>query len=172
MLVHRLAAVAAILIAATPAHAKVVSADSHGFEIVHEKLITGSPTEAWARIGRIQSWWSKDHTYSGNAANLRLSLVPGGCFCESFPKGGGIEHLRVTYADPGKRAVLSGALGPLLYEAVAGTMDIALKAEARATRVTLTYRVAGFARGNGTEMALAVDQVIGEQLARLAKPGR
>ncbi|MEO5577943.1 MAG: ATPase, partial [Sphingomicrobium sp.] len=87
-------------------------------------------------------------------------------------RGGGIEHLRVTYADPGKRAVLSGALGPLLYEAVAGTMDITLKAETRATRVTLTYRAAGFARGNGTAMALAVDQVIGEQMSRLAKPGR
>ena len=161
-----------LMLAATPAHAKVVSADSHGFEIVHEKLITGSPAEAWAKIGRIQSWWSKDHTYSGNSANLRLSLVPGGCFCESFPKGGGIEHLRVTYADPGKRAVLTGALGPLLYEAVAGSMDIELKAEARVTRVTLRYRVAGCARGNGTAMALAVDQVIGEQMSRLAKPGR
>ena len=161
-----------LLLAATPAHAKVVSADSHGFEIVHEALLTGSPTNAWARIGRIQSWWSKDHTYSGNAAYLRLSLVPGGCFCESFPGGGGIEHLRVTYADPGKRAVLSGALGPLLYEAVAGSMDIELKAEARVTRVTLRYRVAGFARDNGTAMALLVDQVIGEQMTRLAKPGR
>ena len=161
-----------LALAATPVHAKVVSADSHGFEIVHEKLLTGSSTEAWARIGRIQSWWSKDHSYSGNAANLRLSLVPGGCFCESFPKGGGIEHLRVTYADPGKRAVLTGGLGPLLYEAVAGTMDIELKPEARVTRVTLRYRVSGFARGNGTAMALGVDQVIGEQMTRLAKPGR
>ena len=163
---------AGLILAATPAHAKVVSADGHGFEIVQEKLITGSPAEAWAKIGRIQSWWSKDHSYSGNAANLRLSLVPGGCFCESFPGGGGIEHLRVTYADRAKRVVLTGALGPLLYEAVAGSMDIALKGEARVTRVTLTYRVAGFARGNGTAMALAVDQVIGEQMTRLVKPGR
>lgn len=168
----RMTIIAGALLAAIPAQAKVVSADAHGFEIVHEKLVTGSPTEAWARIGRIQSWWSKDHTYSGDAANLRLSLVPGGCFCERFPNGGGIEHLRVTYADPGKRAVLTGALGPLLYEAVAGSMDIELKREARVTRVTLTYRVAGFVRGNGTAMALAVDQVIGEQMSRLAKPGR
>jgi len=162
---------AGLLPTAMPAHSKVVSAHDRGFELRHEVLLTGSPAEAWARIGRIQSWWSKDHSYSGNAANLRLSLTPGGCFCESFPKGGGIEHLRVTYADPGKRVVLTGALGPLLYEAVAGTLDIALKAEARMTRVTLTYRVAGFARGNGTAMALAVDQVIGEQMTRLAKPG-
>ena len=163
---------AGLLIAATPAHSKVVSAHDRGFELRHEVLFTGSPADAWARIGRIQSWWWKGHTYSGNAANLRLSLVPGGCFCESFPGGGGIEHMRVTYADPGKRAVLTGALGPLLYEAVAGSMDIELKAEARATRVTLTYRVAGFARGNGTAMALAVDQVIGEQMSRLVKAGR
>lgn len=162
----------AMLAVAAPAPAKVVSADAHGFEIVHEQLLSGSPAEAWARIGRIQSWWSKDHSYSGNAANLRLSLVPGGCFCESLPRGGGIEHLRVTYADPAKRAVLTGALGPLLFEGVAGSMDIQLKAEGKSTRVTLRYRVAGFARGNGTAMALAVDQVIGEQMARLAKPGR
>ena len=152
-----------LALAATPAQSKVVSAHDRGFELTHEVLVTGSPAEAWARIGRIQSWWSKGHTYSGNAANLRLSLVPG---------GGGIEHMRVTYADPAKRAVLTGVLGPLLYEAVAGAMGIELKPEARMTRVTLTYRVAGFARGNGTAMALAVDQVIGEQLARLAMQGR
>ena len=168
----RYLSVASLLLIAAPAHANVVSADAHGFEIVHEQLLSGSPAEAWARIGRIQSWWSKDHSYSGNAANLRLSLVPGGCFCESLPRGGGIEHLRVTYADPAMRAVLTGALGPLLFEAVAGSMDIELKAEGKSTRVTLRYRVAGFARGNGTAMALAVDQVIGEQMARLAKPGR
>ena len=169
---NHLIAAATLLFAASPAPAKVVSANDHGFEISHEVSLTGSPAEAWARIGRIQSWWSKDHSYSGNAANLRLSLVPGGCFCETFPGGGGIEHMRVTYADPGKRVVLTGGLGPLLYESVVGTMDIQLKREARATRVILTYRVAGFARGNGTALALAVDQVIGEQVGRLARPVR
>lgn len=163
---------AGLILAAMPAQAKLVSAEDDRFEIAHEVLIPGAPAAAWARIGRIQSWWSKDHTYSGNAANLRLTLVPGGCFCESFPGGGGIEHLRVTYADPGKRAVLTGALGPLLYEAVSGTMDIVLKREAGATRVTVTYRVSGLARGKATALALAVDQVLGEQVARLAKAAR
>jgi hypothetical protein len=163
---------AGLLLAATPAQAKVVSADGHAFEIVHDTLVAGPPAQAWAKIGRIGSWWSKDHSYSGNAANLRLSLVPGGCFCETLPGGGGIEHLRVTYADPNKRAVLTGALGPLLFEAVTGSMDIQLKPEGKATRVTLRYRAAGFARDNGTAMALAVDQVIGEQVARLGKAGR
>jgi uncharacterized protein YndB with AHSA1/START domain len=155
---------------AAPAPAAVTSATDHGFEIRHEVLLAMPPAEAWTRIGRIQDWWSKDHTYSGNAANLRLALVPGGCFCETFPGGGGIEHLRVTYADPGKRAVLTGGLGPLLYEGVAGALDIQLKPEGAATRVTVTYRAAGFARANGKGLAPLVDQVLGEQVARLGKP--
>jgi hypothetical protein len=163
---------AGMLFAATPTHAKVILADAHGFEVRHDALLTGSPTDAWSKIARIQSWWSKAHTYSGNAANLRLSLTPGGCFCESFPGGGGIEHLRVTYADPGKRAILTGALGPLLYEAVAGSLDIELKRDGRATRVIFTYRTAGFARGNGSAMAPLVDKVLGEQVSNLARPGR
>ena len=56
---------------------------------------------------------SRSTPISGNSANLSLALTPGGCFCERFPKGGGIEHMRVTYVDPGKRVVLTGALGPL-----------------------------------------------------------
>ena len=158
---------AVTLVLATPSHAAVTSAADHGFEIRHEVLLSMPPADAWKRIGRIQDWWSKDHTYSGNAANLRLTLVPGGCFCETFPAGGGIEHMRVTYADPGKRAVLTGGLGPLLYEAVAGSLDIQLKSEGPGTRVTVTYRAAGFARANGKTMAPLVDQVIGEQVARL-----
>ena len=50
------------------------------------------------------------------AANLSLDAAPGGCFCERLPNGGGVEHMRVTYVEPGKRIVLTGSLGPLLYK--------------------------------------------------------
>ncbi len=169
---HKIIALAAALLPATPSAAAVTSATDHGFEIRHEARLAMPPAAAWARIARIQDWWSKDHSYSGNAANLSLSLVPGGCFCERFPGGGGIQHLRVTYADPGKRAVLTGGLGPLLYEAVAGSLDIVLKPDGPATRVTVTYRAAGFARANGKGLAPVVDQVIGEQVAQLSALAR
>lgn len=165
-------AIATVAIA-TQSPAAVISATDQGFELRHEALLAMLPNAAWTRIGRIADWWSKDHSYSGNAANLHLSLVPGGCFCETLPGGGGVEHLRVAYADPGKRAVLTGGIGPLLYEAVAGTMDIQLKAEGSGTRVMLTYRVAGFARANGKALAPLVDRVLAEQVTRLgASPGR
>ena len=170
---HRIIILTAMLSLAAPAPAAVEASTDHGFEIRHEVLLAMPPAAAWKRIGRIQDWWSKDHTYSGNAANLRLALVPGGCFCERFPAGGGIEHLRVTYADPARRAVLTGGLGPLLYEGVAWSLDIMLKAERQGTRVTVTYRAAGFARANGKALAPLVDRVIGEQVARLtASPAR
>jgi len=92
--------------------------------------------------------------------------VPGGCFCERFPKGGGIEHMRVTYVDPGKRVLLTGALGPLLFEATAGVMDVQVKSSAGGSQLTLDYRAAGFAKGGAEKLAPLVDQVLSEQLKR------
>ena len=42
--------------------------------------------------------------------------------------------MRVTYVDPGKRIVLTGSLGPLLYEATAGVMDVQFEARSPADR--------------------------------------
>ena len=155
----------AVVIAA-PAAAEVVSADAHGFEIRHTANLVVPQPAAFAAIGDVRNWWSKDHTYSGNAANLSLVMRPGGCFCERFD-GGGIEHLRVTYIQPGERITLTGALGPLLFQAVSGVMDIQVERIAGGSRITMNYRAAGFAKGNGATLAPAVDQVLGEQMKRL-----
>src|SRR5688500_17550847 len=101
-----LIAVAALALAA-PAHAEVVSANANGFEIRHSISLVVPQEQAFAAIGRIGQWWSKDHTYSGDASRLSLQLRPGGCFCERLDGGGGIEHLRVAYIQPGERVVLT-----------------------------------------------------------------
>ncbi len=153
------------LISAPPA-AEVVSADAHGIEVQHVVNLVIPQPKAFAAFGQMGSWWSKDHTYSGDAARMVLQLRPGGCLCEMFEGGGGIEHLRVTYVQPGERAVLTGALGPLLYEATTGVMDVKVERIAGGSRVTLNYRAAGFAKGNGADLAPQVDQVLGEQMKR------
>ena len=157
---------AAMLGAGSAAQAEVVSAGPNGFELNYSLQLVAPPATVYTAFGRIGGWWAKGHTYSGDSANLRLSLAPGGCFCERFPKGGGIEHLRVTYVDPGKRVVLTGSLGPLLYEATTGVMDVQIERLAGGTRFTLNYRVAGFAKGGAEKLAPLVDQVIGEQIKR------
>jgi uncharacterized protein YndB with AHSA1/START domain len=145
----------------------VVSAGDHGFEVRHSISLVVPQAQAYAAIGQIQNWWSKDHTYSGKATNLSLQMRPGGCFCERLDDGGGIEHLRVTYVQPGERVVLTGSLGPLLFEATAGVMDLKVERIAGGSKVSMSYRAAGFARGGAAQTAPVVDQVLGEQMKRL-----
>ena len=156
----------ALVVAAAPASAEVVSASPTGFQIRHTVNLVVKPADAFAAFAKLPAWWDKEHTYSGDSANLSLSLSPGGCFCERFPGGGGIEHMRVSYVDPGKRAVLTGPLGPLLFEATAGVMDVQVKTIAGGSQLTLDYRAAGFFKGGADKLAPIVDQVLAEQMKR------
>jgi hypothetical protein len=158
---------AGLLLTATPASAEVISAGPNGFEVRHSVNLVIPQVKAYSAFSEIQNWWSKDHTYSGDASHLSLQLRPGGCFCERLEGGGGIEHLRVTYVQPGERVVLTGSLGPLLYEATAAVMDIKVERIAGGSRITMDYRAAGFAKGGAAEMAPIVDKVLGEQMKRL-----
>jgi len=151
---------------AVPAQAEVVSANPHGFELQQVVNLVIPQPKAFAAFGQVGQWWSKDHTYSGDAARLSLQMRPGGCFCETLDGGGGIEHLRVTYVQPGERLVLTGSLGPLLFEATTGVMDVKVERIAGGSRVIMSYRAAGFATGNAEKLAPLVDQVLGEQMKR------
>ena len=125
------------------------------------------PTDsAYSGFGRVADWWNKEHTYSGDSANLSMALSPGGCFCERLPNGGGIEHMRVSYLDPGKRILLTGSLGPLLYEATVGVMDMKFERTAGGSKITMDYKVAGFANGGAEKLAPLVDSVLADQFRR------
>ena len=159
----------AMIGAAGTARAEVVGASGNGFEVRYAIQVVMPPERAFDAFTRISQWWNKAHTYSGDSSNLSLSLTPGGCFCERLPGGGGIEHLRVTYVEPGQELVLTGALGPLLYEATTGVMAIKVERIAGGSRLTLDYKVAGFANGGAEKLAPLVDQVLGDQMARFRK---
>lgn len=151
---------------ATPSYASVVSAGEHGFEIQQSVNLVVPQQQAYEALGDIGQWWNGEHTYSGDGKRMSLAMRPGGCFCEPLDGGGGIEHMRVTYVQPGERIVLTGSLGPLLYEATSGVMDIKVERIAGGSRVTMNYRVAGFAKGGAAAMAPLVDQVLADQLRR------
>lgn len=155
------------LLTATPATAEVVSAGPTGFEVRHSVNLVIPQQKAFTAFGEIQNWWSKDHTYSSDASRLSLELRPGGCFCERLDNGGGIEHLKVTYVQPAERIVLTGSLGPLLYEATTGVMDVKVERIAGGSRITMDYKAAGFAKGGAAELAPIVDKVLGDQMKRL-----
>lgn len=153
---------------ATPSTAEVKSAGSNGMEVESRISVPVTPEALYRAFGELPLWWSDDHTYSGKAANLGLELKPGGCWCERLPGGGGVEHMRVAYVDPGKRVVLTGSLGPLLAEATTGVMQIAIEREGAGATLVMNYRAAGFARGGAAKMAPLVDEVLAVQVRRLA----
>lgn len=162
----RVALVGSILLMAAPASAEVVSAGPNGFEVQEVVNLVIPQPSAYAAFGQVGQWWNKEHTYSGDSARLSLQLRAGGCFCEPLEDGGGVEHMRVTYLKPGEQIVMTGSLGPLLYQATAGVMDVRFERIAGGTRVTMNYRAAGFAKGDGDKMAPLVDQVLAEQMKR------
>jgi uncharacterized protein YndB with AHSA1/START domain len=154
---------------ASPAAGEVVSATSNGLH-VRETVQMVVPTDrAYAAFSRLPGWWNREHTYSGDSANLALALTAGGCFCERLKNGGGVEHMRISFVDPGKRIVMTGSLGPLLYEATSGVMDIQFERVAGGAKVTMDYRAAGFAEGGAEKLAPIVDSVLSDQMARYRK---
>jgi uncharacterized protein YndB with AHSA1/START domain len=158
--------IALALLAASHASAEVVSASSNGFEVRQTVPLVVKPAVAFQAFANLPVWWNPEHTYGGKSQNLSFALSPGGCLCERLPDGGGVEHMRVTYVDPGKRIVLTGALGPLLYQATTGVMDIQIRSTAGGSLMTLDYRAAGFFNGGADKLAPAVDQVLADQVRR------
>lgn len=159
----------AVLLVPEAARAEVVSASPHGFEIRHAVQVVVPQETAFDAFTQLPQWWNAEHSYSGDTANMSLSPTPGGCFCERLPEGGGIEHMRVAYVVPGERIVLTGSLGPLLYLATAGVMDVQVERIAGGSRLTMNYRAAGFANAEAEKMAPLVDRVLGDQMARFRK---
>jgi hypothetical protein len=161
-----------LALASTAAQGEVVSAGPNGFHVRQSVEMVVPQDSAFASFGQVAAWWNAEHTYSGKSENLSMSLQPGGCFCERFPTGGGIEHMHVTFVDPGKRVILTGSLGPLLYLATTGVMDMTFERIAGGSKVTMDYKVAGFAEGGAEKMAPLVDAVLADQFKRYREYAR
>jgi hypothetical protein len=163
---------ACLIVTAGTAQAEVVSAGSNGFHVRQSVQMVVPQQAAYEAFGQVRSWWNPEHTYSGKPENLSMALQSGGCFCERFPTGGGIEHMRIIYVDPGKRIILTGSLGPLLYEATTGVMDMKFERIAGGSKVTMDYKVSGFADGGADKLAPLVDGVLSDQFKRYREYAR
>lgn len=158
----------AALLAGGTASAEVKSVTDHGFALSRTVVVKQSPEAVYAALGRPEKWWSSRHSWSGNAANMRLPLLVGGCFCERLPANKGmVEHGRVIFASPGKQLRLSAALGPLQSEAVSGSLTWSLKPVDGGTEITKTYVVGGYMQAGAKTWGPLVDSVANEQLERL-----
>ena len=165
---RQLISLAAALVFSGAATAEVTDSAENGFTTVHEVIVSAPRTRVWeAAVDEIGKWWSDDHTVNGSAARMSIKGVPQGCFCETFENGGGIVHMVVTFVNPGIILRLTGGLGPLGLMGVNGNMTWEFFETEEGTRVKFTYVVGGYRPGGLNAMALPVDYVIGEALARM-----
>lgn len=166
------AALLAALTAASAA-AKVIDQSDIGFTVAHTAQVAATPDDVWKMLRLPDKWWSKEHSWSGDAANFWLDSQAGGCFCEKLPGEGGavgsVQHARILFAKPGEMMRLSGAFGPLQGEAVTGTLTIQIKKTATGSAIRFDYVVGGYMRFKVADVAPGVDKVLGEQLVGLAK---
>lgn len=175
-LIRALSLAALLAGGSVPALAEVNRQSDEGFVVRLGVDVRAAPEAAWAEMTRPEGWWSGQHTYSGDAANLHLDPRAGGCFCEVLPAlsspraapRGGVEHMRVLYAEEPRALRMTGALGPLQSEAVTGVLTMTLKPQDGGTRILWEYVVGGYMRGNVAEVAPSVDVMLKEQLQWLA----
>jgi uncharacterized protein YndB with AHSA1/START domain len=156
--------IAAGLAASWPAAAAVTQSGPAGFTVAETAHIAAPPERVFAMLVTPARWWSSDHTFSHDAANLSVDARAGGCWCERLPNGGSAEHMRVILSAPGQTLRLTGALGPLQQMPVQAVMTFAFKPSGDGTDLTMTYAVGGA----GLEtLSTVVDRVLGEQVGRL-----
>ena len=154
-------AIIVALLSVWPASAKVEKSDAAGFVLVYEDDVAVPPDVAFARFLEIGKWWSSDHSYSGDASNMKISSGPGGCWCETVPGGGHVQHMQVVNVQPGSLLVLSGGLGPLQFLGVSGSMTISFAPKEAGTHVSLRYVVGGYDPDKFAKWPAAVDLVLG-----------
>lgn len=160
----RLSVAALLLFAASAASAQTAAT---GFTVHRDAMVKAPPARVYEALLGVAQWWNPAHTYTGSASNLSLDARPGGCFCERFPDGGGIEHLRVVYVSPGKVLRLLGGLGPLQSEGVSGSLTFQLSASPEGTKLEMNYIIGGYMDGGFERIKPIVDAVMGEQFTRL-----
>src|SRR5688500_6653040 len=89
---------------------EVVDKSAGGFTLRSTAQIAAAPDRVFRALVDVGSWWSKDHTYTGDATNMSIVAQPGGCFCEELPNGLGVEHGRVVNVAPNRPLRLATAL--------------------------------------------------------------
>lgn len=160
---------AAAIAAPPPVAAEVIAQSDAGFVSEHRVEIAAPPEAVWDLLVRPGQWWQSTHSYSGDAANMSLDLRVGGCWCEALANGGGAEHLRIVYLDPGATLRLRGGLGPLQGMGVAAALTFRLEPAGTGTRLHVRYAVGGFAPDGLGALAAPVDSVLGQQIESLKR---
>ena len=77
----------ALVLWATAARADIIQSPPGLTEISFQLHVATNAAGAYAAVTHPEKWWNGEHSYSGDAANMTLEAVAGGCWCEKLPAG-------------------------------------------------------------------------------------
>ena len=148
-------------------HAKITHSNNHSFTIEITSRVNTTPQDAYRAFLSVDQWWIASHSYFGKRENFSITPVAGGCFCE-IDGDKQVQHLQVSYVNPGKEIRLLGGLGPLQMMAANGAMQWTFSENATGgTTITQTYRVTALDEDTVTPIANAVNSVQQQQQNQL-----
>ena len=152
---------------ASTAWAEILKSGDEGVIIQHKASVKGEKAEVFeAMTSGVGRWWSPDHTFSGDAGNMRIDED---CFCERWD-GNLVRHLDTVIWMNGSQVIMEGGLGPLKSLGLSGTMIWSLTAsDDGTTLVDWKYHVYGYSDTDLSALATAVDGVLAEQIGRLGQ---
>lgn len=159
-----LIAAAALALSAAPAAAEIVTRSENAFTLRYTAGMQVAPKDAAPAMTKLASWWDKDHTYTGDSANLSLDLSPGGCWCETLDSGDAFDHGR-TVSVGSDRLVFDAPFGPLRGKATKAELVVEWPPANRDGQITWTFVVEGPGVG---AMADTVDGVMGAGFNRFS----
>jgi len=149
------------------ARSQVDVAEPNRLAVSYDLPVNATVEKLAVTFQNIQTWWSGEHSYTGDPTNFFFDGVDKACFCERLPQGGLVRHMNVVYFDPARKIRMTGGLGPLQTLPVNGVFEFNfIAAEKGQSRLQVSYAVTT----NGgllKDWAEGVERVIGEQLQRL-----
>lgn len=154
---------------AAPAVAEVTAKAPDAIVIQLKAEVALDRDDAWARLLDIASWWNGSHTYSGDAGNLSIDAVAGGCWCELW-SGGEVQHGRVVAVMPRGMIRFDAPLGPLQEMGVGTALTFTLSngVSPSSTAIVVDFKVTGSSLSGLDRLAGVIDGVITEQITRYA----
>ncbi len=155
-----------LLLLAGPAFAEVTAKGATGFNLRITGEVNVSPATAYEQFLKVEQWWLSSHTWYGKSENLRINAEAGGCFCE-ISGDNQVQHMMVTYVQPGVELKMVGGLGPLQMMGLHGGMSWRFEPHEGGTRIVQSYNVTGWAPGGLEDIADIVDSVQTDQLNAL-----
>jgi hypothetical protein len=132
----------ALLVAASPASAEIVSRGENAFTLRFAVGLEASREDVIDAVRNVPAWWDPAHSYTGDAANLSLAFQPGGCWCERMRDGTNFRHGSLVSIEP-DRVRFDAPLGPLNGKATRADLIFSAGPENRGTLAAMEFVVEG-----------------------------